>query len=44
MNLRGAGSTVRISLTFALRAVFGSDEFIFGLPATRFSEKGLKLA
>src|ERR1035437_9901822 len=30
------------SLTFALRAGFRPGRIIFGLPATRFSEKGLK--
>src|ERR1035441_3578985 len=31
-----------LSLTFALRAGFRPGRIIFGLPATRFSEKGLK--
>jgi hypothetical protein len=30
------------ALTFALRAGFRPGRIIFGLPATRFSEKGLK--
>jgi hypothetical protein len=30
------------NLTFALRAGFRPGRIIFGLPATRFSEKGLK--
>jgi hypothetical protein len=34
----------RANLTFALRAGFRLGRIIFGLPATRFSEKGLKLA
>src|ERR1039457_2418112 len=32
----------RTTLTFALRAGFRPGRIIFGLPATRFSEKGLK--
>jgi hypothetical protein len=31
-----------LSLTFALRADFRPGRIVFGLPATRFSEKGLK--
>src|ERR1017187_2937301 len=37
-----AGSYHLASLTFALRAGFRPGRIIFGLPATRFSEKGLK--
>jgi hypothetical protein len=32
------------NLTFALRADFLLGRIIFGLPATRISEKGLKMA
>ena len=35
-------TTAHANLTFALRAGFRPGRIIFGLPATRFSEKGLK--